>query len=318
MSEVGQNYRAMSDRVFQPEVMLTFGMSEQGIVTALTAIQAAKDSKAFNGNRSFYFDHVRTLLNSRDATLFMDLADAPYNLNLPSVLKTGIIGPEGFKGDQILAALRGNTKKTTTLGVVEAGKVISSAYKRTVGDQLVNWLLSAAVLASLTAEELLVIRSTGLRQQYLTQLTVFLAAPSQENWESLMTNLLAYLHAAGKELFRYRNNKGMIHKDPTGSEVRLEGDTALRMISDQSLELRGLKASDEPNLSGLEISPIQIVGNTFHLPDTENSSFERKGRNTGQPIITGDQGSGQSSAKSMSEKEKKKRGNQYPAIYTTF
>jgi len=320
MSEVGSAFKAMSARILEPEVLHAFGISEKSIEIALRAIQAAKDRGVTNMDNTFFYEQVCPLLPSPENDLLNELVRAPYGLNLPSLLKTGIVGPEGFRGDQVLAALRGKTKKTTTLGVTGADQVVKSLYTSNISDPLINWLLSEEIISTMSSEELSAARSTSNRLEYLTKLTQFLADPNQLNWAVLSKSLLDYLHMAGKEVFRLRSRRDQITTEPAEGDVRIEGGNSLRLISDQPVELRGIDASAEPDLSGLEIRPLQVIGNTFNVPDPE--AFGQSATSTQSASQTGASSNGGTITAPKIKESKDKKGivppRPYePAIYVT-
>lgn len=312
MKQVGDNYHAMSERILEPEVLASFGITRASVDVILQAISAGSKKAYHEAPNSFVYEQIKPLLPKTDGDKLMELVRAPYSLNLPSVLKTGIVGPEGFKGDQILAALRGKKKKTTSLGIAEANQKINSLYRKQIHDPLANWLLSKEVLESLSAEELLHIRSASSRDDYLDRLSSFLLMPTALNWELLAKKLLEYLHSAANELFNQRSRKNQIKKDPVGKPSEIEGCDALRIIGGQPVELRGLDAENKPDLSQLEIQPLQVIGNTFNIPDAK--SFRKTANMAAQ---TRSDGTSDDGTKTAGKKDWKKPES-YPVIYTTF
>lgn len=252
LAEVGPAYQAMAAQVLKPEFLISFGMSEEGIRMAEREYGNGRQAGVDVNTNTFVKDTVCPLLSQNDAELLMEAVRAPYSLNLPNVLGTGIVGPQGFRGDRILAALRG---QTVPVGNVDLGEV--GTWSTTLRDPMVGWLLNEE-LSHLTVEELVIVRSTSRRDDYLRALNMFMQVPTDGNWRTLEARLDGYLRKAGHDVFQSRQRK----IDPLGSEVALTGNAGALLII--------------PNIGGspVRLNPlggeggaVRVVGRTYQRPD---------------------------------------------------
>lgn len=295
---VASTYTEMSGRLLQPEILSKFGISEIGIYNSLNAIRAAKLDGTFKPTNSFFYDNIKPLMSGKEGVKMLELIRAPYRLNLPSLLKTSIAAHQDFNSNEIIAALRGNMRRMTTIGLAEAVKEVKVPYRSQINDPVINWLMSKKTLASMTVEDLILIRSSGSRDQYLQWRTKFSMAESKQNWEVLTTKMKAYLHVAGMELLRRYSNRNEIHEDPKEGALNLEGDSSLRLIGDTST-----------------IPTLQLVGSTFNLPDLESPNPNPQ-HTTASPGEEPGNEPESSSAKAMAEIEQLKKGMRYTRNYS--
>ncbi len=267
LREVGAAYVAMAERVLDEAVLVSLGVAETSAAIVAHLLREAKAAGVDWKTNTWIKDRVCPQLPEGDAALVMEAARAPYGLNLPAnVLHSGIAGPEGFRGDLILAALKGETRMLAGVGATQADAVVDAAFQARVGDALVNWLLSSSVLEELTAEDLARARSTSNRDEYLTGLTVFLSSPDQINWDHLVTALERYLRAAAQEVFDAWRRSGRLHTDPPDGQIIVEGATTIRIVRpDRPVELSGVRGATTVGTT-LEVEPVQVIGRTLAVP----------------------------------------------------
>lgn len=270
LKEVGAAYTAMAERVLAEDVLLRFGVSAVSAATVARLLQEAKANSVDWKTNTWVRDCVCPQLSEEDALLVMEIARAPYALNIPAnVLHSGIAGPDGFRGDQILAALKGGQRTLGAVGAAPAGAMIEAAFRARMGSALINWLLSSQVLQELTASDLGYARGTSTRQEYLTALTVFLAAPQQSAWDVLVRKLEAYLHTAALEVFNAWRRSDRLKTDPPDGEIVVEGATMIRILRpDRPVELSGVVEAVVPG-TVLEVEPVQVIGRTVSIPVRE-------------------------------------------------
>ncbi len=276
MKNIGAAYTAMAERVLAEEVLTRFGVSEASAAAVARLLGEAKAAGVDWRTNTWVKDLVCPQLPPVDAELVMEIARAPYSLNLPTnVLHSGIAGPEGFRGDKILAALRGETRTVASVGVAQAATAIEAAFHARVGDALVNWLLSNAVLEEMTAEDLARARGTSHRSDYLAALTQFLAVPNQTTWDFLVKILAQYLRAAAEEVFGAWRRSGRIQVDPPDGQIVVEGATTIRIVRpDRPVELSGISSDEKPAETTLEVEPVQVVGKTLIVPQPLQEGVE--------------------------------------------
>lgn len=269
LKQVVANYTAMSQQVLSPSVLLSFGISEQANEIIQKRIQQAKDSDEQWHTNTFVKDVLCPLISEHEAALLMELARAPYSLNLPSVLGIGVIGRDDFRGDQILAALSSNPKNVGSIDIKKS--VAEAAYNNSIDNPLIKWLLSDEILQDLTAEELVICRSPEERNTYLDKLQRFLALSSKEAWDELVTELTVYLRKAAEDLFRYRAQKNKHITEPTEGVIVVEGSTSIRLQRPgKPVDLTGVSLpSKAPNdlIVTVQEAALSVIGKTVTLPD---------------------------------------------------
>jgi len=249
MDAVRSGYGEMSRRVLSPEVMTSFGVSDAG--AELVDHMCREAGEGANTN-TFVKDVVCPELLVVDAEYVMELARAPYSLNLPSVLGTGIIGPEGFRGDQIMAALRGEDVQSG--GSVSIGD--EGDFRAVITDPQVAWLFGD-VLETLTVEEILAARSAFGRRTYLHSLQNYLASPSKLVWTNLSILLESFLREAAQKIFERRVRQGFITEDPADEWVDIEAGDAVRIALPRDPVAMSALAPGEK---------VQVVGRTYQVP----------------------------------------------------
>lgn len=269
LAKIGAAYTAMAERVLSEEILVRLGVSEASAATVAQMLVKAKKENVDWRNNTWIYKVVLPQLSEGDRDRVMEVARAPYALNLPTnILRSGIVGPDGFRGDQILAALQGQQRTVASVGAVPAGHVVDLAFHAGVGDALVNWLLSNEVLEELTAEDLALARSTSNRLLYLAELTAFLASPDQATWQGLVVALEKYLQVAAQEIFDAWRRTGRMQVDPVDGQIVVEGSTVIRIVRpDRPVELSGVAAQGvEPQETRLEVQPMQVIGRTLVVP----------------------------------------------------
>lgn len=266
MKEVAAAYVAMSGRVLERDVLIRLGVPEADAEKAVRIIADAVAKGVPTTTNTFVKDVICPQLDAAAAGLVMEAARAPYALNLPAnVLKSGIVGPEGFRGDAILAVLRGGVREVGTLGVVPGSSLADGAFRATVGDALVNWLLGPEVLERLTAEELAAARGSSHRGVYLAALQIFLGAPSQVAWDALAGSLGKYLRTAADDVFRMWMRAGKIGVGPMEGELVVEGAQTIRIRTPGTpVELSGIAGATPDAV--LEVEPVKVLGKTLAVP----------------------------------------------------
>lgn len=269
LKQVAANYAAMSKEVLSPAVLASFGISEPSNELIQKRIQQAKDNGEKWNTNTFVKDFLCPLLGENEAALLMELARAPYNLNLPSVLGMGVIGRDDFRGDQIMAALSGNTKNVGSIDIKKS--VAGAAYSNSIDNPLIKWLLSDEILQDLTAEELVVCRSPEERKTYLAKLQGFLSLSSKQGWDELIAELTLYLGKAAEDLFKYRAQKNKDITEPTDGAILVEGSTSIRLQRPgKPVELTGISLpskSVDDLIVPVRETALSIIGKTVTLPD---------------------------------------------------
>lgn len=258
ISEVGAAYQALSTRVLERDFMLRFGMAPASADLVGQIFQEARAANTPTNTNTFVKDAIWPRLPLVDADLVMELARAPYSLNLPNYFQRGVVGPAGFRGDRIMALLQGiEYRSTAMLDVGVTADVTSALYTATADNPLVAWLLET-VVSDMTPEELMAARSNSRRPTYMAALEMFLATPNQNNWDNLVATIIPYLEEAASAVFYLRDRKGQITADPSGSAIVLEGDSALRIVrGDEPVVLSALAGHS---------TTIQVVGRIVSLP----------------------------------------------------
>lgn len=267
--DVGANYRRLADRLMQPDALSSNGLSERSVGIIVGRFALALANKEATGTNTFVKDDVCPLLGDESqAAILMDLARAPYSLNLPSLYGQGIVAPENFRGHDILRALFNQGRQVGELLVGAA--TVSGDFKRNISDRLVGWLLSAETLESLTAAELAMIRSHPDRVAAQVALSSYLASPNAENWVSLADAMERYLKAASNDLFNQRVRQEQVKADPKNSDLTaLEGgDHLVTVGNDQSqpMQLADLPQAPTAEPNTAEAIAVQIVGRSGLLP----------------------------------------------------
>lgn len=272
---VRENYIRLSEQVLRPDVLASFGISAASNDLIQKGIQQAKDAGRKWHTNSFVKDYLCPLLSEADADLLMELSRAPYSLNLPSVLDIGIVGPDNFKGDRVLAALKANTKTVGSIDVRE--QVAGAAFRQNIDNPLVRWLLDDETLTGMSAEELVICRSPAERQTYLEKLQIFLNLPNKEAWDALMTELNLYLSKAAEDLFRHRKRSNRLVLEEEEGGVVVEGANSIRLTRPgDTVVLTGVpgggggKAND--TVKNAQNTAVRIIGKTFSLPDNLNKA----------------------------------------------
>lgn len=268
LSEVGASYKRMSRACLAPETLIALGVSEASAITVDRLVQEAGDRADTN---TFVKDDVCPHLAEADRELTMQIARAPYGLNLPTLLGSGIAGPLDYRGHEILAALKQKERTTATLNVTGAGRSLGEAFHASLGDAAVNWLFSDGVLEQMTAEDLVSARATSDRSIYLDRLADFLAKPEASNWSALVAAMTAYLQKAANEVMDRWLKSGRFGNEPGEGQITIEGANTLKIITpSKPVELSGVaSATVERTLS---VSSMQVVGRTLSVPVREETA----------------------------------------------
>lgn len=261
LEQVGAAYRRFASQVLEPEFLHRLGVSEPAAEQVQWIIRTEAQMGVDVHTNTFIKDVVCPQLREKaDADLVMEAARAPYGLNLPNVLGTGMVGPRGFRGDMVLAALRGQAR---SVGAVDIGSS-DAIWATTFSDPMVSWLVNEQ-LGDLTPEELILARSGSRRQDYLTALGHYMTLPGPQHWQELTIKLEAYLREAGTAVFKQRSAQGAT-ADPTVGEVECSGEAA-------SVRLVPNSGTDPVRLNLLEAGTggVQVVGRTYEVPTPDTN-----------------------------------------------
>jgi hypothetical protein len=266
LSEVGATFKRMSAEVFQRQFLIKLGFTEEEATKALQVIEETKgqDNSVIVNSilRLFAGDKTRS-------DFIIEVSRAPYVLNLPNIFKTGLIGPEGFRGDKILSALY-SSSSVATLDVQDVSDQ-AEGYSGIIEDPFANWLLQPQILGSLTAEELSLGRANPFFQEYLDELPIFLSEtePGQffspekkRQWDSLFARLERHLATAGEDIFRAQLTTGKLGEPKEGGEIKVEGSQTIRIFAPrQPLELHGYAPAQT-----ITVDQVRVVGREMRLP----------------------------------------------------
>jgi hypothetical protein len=266
LSEVTQAYEQMSRAIFEPKVLTALGLSSDAAARVHSVITDARKHGVVTDTNSFMYQQVRPLLSFREQALFMEIARAPYSLNIPHLIGSGMIGPQGFRGDVILSTLRESEKKVGAIHVVAADGSVQVPFMAHMDDPYIHWLFSQETLATMTAEQLLAARSTENRKEYLSKQALFLENPSAENWQKLIPAMTAYFQKAAQEVFRIWH-RDRYSVDAADGAVVVEGTDTIRIITSNPVHVRGLDGGDviQP-FDYLSVEKMQVVASTYSLP----------------------------------------------------
>jgi hypothetical protein len=270
--QVAANYTSMSQEVLEPTVLAGFGISDEANAKIQARIRLAKTNGEMWNTNSFVKDVLCPLVEEKEAVLLMELARAPYNLNLPSVLGLGVVGPDDFSGDKVLAALGGNTTKVGSVDIKKS--VAEAAFSNSISNPLITWLLSDGILQSLTSEELVICRSPEERRTYLEKLQIYLTSSSKEAWDQLILDLTKYLTKAAEDLFRYRAHKNNEIIEPAEGLITVEGSNSIRLHRPgKPVALTGVTfptKSPEDLVLRVEDAVLSVIGRTINIPEFKN------------------------------------------------
>ena len=265
-AQVGANYQRLWSLLMNEAMMSKLGMTEQAIRIVLETFAIGQAAGQITSTNTFVKDKVFPLVevavSGAQAELLMEIARAPYALNLPTLYNFGVVAPSSFRGHEILRKLNLQGRETGELAIGQQLSV--GQFQVTIHNRLVSWLLSAPTLASLTPQELAAIRGSSKRPYFQQTLGHYLKTPSQSNWTLLSAGLESYLTDASQELFNSRRRRDEIKGDPTtADQVSVEGST--HQVKVDSGDGRPLSLSDLPSASSNE-QDIQIVGRSNVLP----------------------------------------------------
>lgn len=260
LKDVGANYVAMARQVLRPPVLMALGVSEGAAAIVDRLIEDAITSGDDWKNNTFVKDQVCSkLTGAQDQQMVMDAVRAPYALNLPTLLHTGILCTADFQGDKILAAIQQGQAEVGSLSV-ESAATESSLFSAHVDDPRIGWLLTVGI-NSFTGAEVCLFRSSTLRDHYLVALQQFFIAQNVLTWGDLKRKLTDYLSDGLDLVTRQRE----LHVQEVGARISV--DSALHVhTEDQVIELKGLPQSS--NAGGIEgmHAAVAIVGRTLRVP----------------------------------------------------
>lgn len=272
-ARVGANYVKMMAQVLNEEFLTRVGVSPEAAAVAMGIIDAAKADKTYVDSNTFIKDVVQPhIQGDRDKQLVMDTARAPYSLNLPVLLGTGVQGPDDYTGDKVLRLMSG-TQIAGSVGVTSASLTVGDAFTAIVGDATVRWLFSPSTLSALTAEDLVAARTTheSDRLSYLTALEAFLGKPSSEVWLALVGCMQVYFEKAAHVVLDRWASSSRLVSEPIGTPVQVDASGAnLKILLDKPLQLSGIDSgtsSAEPRSIELEVpDSVQLIGRTLTVP----------------------------------------------------
>ena len=269
MGKVGSAYKSMVDKIFTAEVLVALGISEKVADRVVACFDEGRAAKTDVHTNTFVFNTVCPRIiaegsTEAEAQAVMDVARAPYSLNLPVMLGTGIAGIDTFDGGRVLAALRGHTE-TGMVGVSRSGTV-ESAFSHVFRNPAIAWLFGNDVLSHLTVEDLVAARSTENRGVYLDLLGFYLATPTADRWAGLIVAMEKYLEGAGITVANRWLHDGRLKIEPREGTVLIEGGTALRVQFDKPVMLTGSTTAATTADVSLETADVQIIGKTVAGP----------------------------------------------------
>lgn len=273
-TRVGANYVRMMGIVLSEDFLIKVGVSPEAAEIAMRIITAAKADKSYVDSNTFIKDRVQPHIpGESDKQLVMDTARAPYSLNLPTLLGTGVQGPDDYTGDRVLQ-LMGDTRATGTVTVTSSAPTVSDAFSAVVGDATVRWLFSPDILASLTAEDIVAARTTheSDRLAYITALETFLAKPSDVAWMSLVGHMQVYFGKAALAVLDRWAASGRLASDHIGTPVKVDATGAsLKILLDKPLQVSGVgtdaSPSEVPGSIDIPVpEAVKLVGRTLTVP----------------------------------------------------
>lgn len=266
MKVVADSYRQMSEAVLREETLVSLGISEESAALVRHLITEARVRGEATDTNSFLKDSVEPRLAQNERPRFWEIARAPYSLNLPAVLGSGIIGPKDFRGDQILAALYGGRKRSNII-VEAAGTSVSTGtlvYVET--DPLACWILSEEVLKSITPEELAAARDTENRLEYLVALDAEVSGHTVETWNAYIAAFQKYFRTAGETVFRMRVHSDALETEPgEDASVEVESDGAIHIKPPSEHVL--ITAMPEEKKIITADHHIQVIGREVSIPE---------------------------------------------------
>ncbi len=259
-AQIGANYKKMAGRVLAPDFLMMLGVSEESaaIVDRLLRANASSDTN------TYVKEIVCPALPVAEQNLVMDIARAPYSINLPDLLGCSMICHPEFRGDQVLAALR--QSPSHAIGSVEVSSpanLLLGQFVRQVDDPRIGWLLSEGI-GWLSAENICVFRSSTLRDAYLEALKTFFASPSEAAWGMLFEALTAYL-SDGLDLVVKGGSRASTKISE--ADAIIKADSALHVIAaGQDTEIKRIPSAAEP-VAGDMLKSVSLVGRTWQVPD---------------------------------------------------
>lgn len=261
ISEVGAAYQQMASEVLSEDVLRRLGVSEPSVEIVRREVALHPEATS---NNTFVKDEVCPLLPEEDAELVMNAVRAPYHINLPNLLGTGIVAHAGFSGDRVLAALRGQSVERGMIEVV-SGVTPNSPFVATFEDPLVLWLLD--VVGTMTAAELNAARGSSEFSQQFAALQHYLnqkdMVEAQVAWYQYERLLERYLRDAAEAVWRMRQS---VVGEGDGVVI-VQGGTSVRIHApNQGVQLTGLT---EHTSSATNMDTLQVVGRRIHMPVME-------------------------------------------------
>jgi hypothetical protein len=256
---VRENYKALSQKVLQPEFLVKAGVGQETAHLIDKIIMSAQAAGQDIYTNTFIKDRVCPQLPESDRDWVMEIARAPYNLNLPSLIGAGIAGPEGFRGDKILAALQGQTVTRGSLDISPAEEDI--VFSRPINDAFVNWLFSPAILKGLTPEELVMVSKRSEKAEYLKDLASYLEEPTIDRGLRLAASFMAYFRKGGEEVFRQKIKAEAGFNEP-------DVDVSFELAGSEIIHVRTPHQPIDINPVSRDVSveTLQIVGRAIRVP----------------------------------------------------
>lgn len=234
MTTVAASYGFMTGRVLEPDILMSIGISEQSALLVQKILKEGKDAGKDTNNNTFLKEQIQPQLPTHEQELFWLAARSPYQLNLPQVLGSGIVGPKGFQGDKILAALKAHTRgvgEVQILPVNEAplASAESGVMSSTITNPLICWLFSPAVLEKITPEELAAARSTSEREVYIRALDAEVQQHNPNHWAAYFSAFEKYFTDAATIVFQMWVATGKLGMDPMPGAVLVTSDGAIHI-----------------------------------------------------------------------------------------
>jgi hypothetical protein len=270
LKDVGQAYKTLSTRMLEIDVLLTLKISEHSAILARKIIDEGRDSGKDIHTNTFIKDIVCAQLLPQDQALFMEIFRAAYELNLPNYFSTGVVGPEGYRGDEMLSVIKSSQHDVGTVDVQRNIEEVQGFVSET-DNPFVCWLFSDGVLANLTVEELVIARSTSNRQEYLSALSRQLAEPNSENWERWVSCFLRYYEEAGKEVFDYQRKTNTVSSEPgLDFVINVKGgrNIVIQAMNEKPVMMSGVQETSAMTKT-IEVDPVKILSKTIAIPKTE-------------------------------------------------
>lgn len=221
----------MTNRVLEEPVLLQLGMSPASSALIQKLLQQARSTGVDTNNNTFLKETIEPNLPTEERDTFWSIARAPYSLNLPSVLHTGIVGQKDFRGDKILEALNQMSHGVGDIQVYTPDTSLPPTEKMTaeITNALVCWLFSSNVLENMTPEELAAARSTSERELYLTALDGEVSEHTPESWNSYITAFEKYFSDAASTVFEMWMRENKLDVEPIPGAVLVTSDGAIHI-----------------------------------------------------------------------------------------